>query len=208
MHSRQSNRLFAVLLILFIASSRSELCFYPDGRTTSPDIPCNQSAVDAGGHTPCCNNYNMCLDNGLCMGNGIVSRGSCTDPNWGDACPQWCKNESKWSLVWRAGWYFDSIDRSIWRNALHALRCRRFHVRVQCERISVSRCKSSVLRTERKRHHPARRPSGTIRSSWSLSSNIGRAYHDSLSSEGLLGQDEGHGNSHINSHERRRLYRS
>ena len=65
----------------------STLCYYPDGITESPDVPCNQSAVDAGGHTSCSGADALCLDNGLCFGYGIVSRGSCTDTSWGEECP-------------------------------------------------------------------------------------------------------------------------
>lgn len=39
------------------AFSAAAQCFFPDGFTTTPDVPCNQSAIDAGGHSPCCNEY-------------------------------------------------------------------------------------------------------------------------------------------------------
>ena len=101
--SIMSLRLIAVTSAAFLSfGTRSVFavnfqCYFPDGTTTTPDIPCNQSAIDAGGHSPCCNELNMCLDNGLCFGGGVVSRGSCTDSSWGEDCPQYCK-----SSMWRS----------------------------------------------------------------------------------------------------------
>lgn len=86
--------IIAVQLITFV---RAQVCYFPNGLTSSTGVPCNQSAIDTGSHTPCCNAESMCLDNGLCFGNSTVSRGSCTDPTWGSDCPQWCKDERMYS---------------------------------------------------------------------------------------------------------------
>lgn len=70
-------------------------CWYPDGSTPAPDTPCNQTAVDNGQTSACCGADAMCMDNGLCFGKGIVSRGSCTDKNWGEPCTQYCQDIGK-----------------------------------------------------------------------------------------------------------------
>ncbi|KAK5112849.1 hypothetical protein LTR85_011076 [Meristemomyces frigidus] len=65
-------------------------CYYPDGETLSTDIPCNTSASVSS----CCSSDAWCLDNGLCFGAGVTSRGSCTDKDWGDGCAQYCQSDN------------------------------------------------------------------------------------------------------------------
>lgn len=65
-------------LTIFFSSIYAQ-CYYPDGVTLAPDQPCNSS----GSVSTCCGSSAQCLDNGLCFGRGAVSRGSCTDKNWG-----------------------------------------------------------------------------------------------------------------------------
>lgn len=67
----------------------STICYFPDGETVAPvDYPCNASASVS----PCCGPDSWCLDNGLCYHSGIISRGSCTDQNWGVGCAQYCSS--------------------------------------------------------------------------------------------------------------------
>nr|POE72356.1 hypothetical protein CFP56_12229 [Quercus suber] len=71
-------------------------CYYPDGITVSTDEVCNSTATASS----CCPSSSFCLDNGLCFGEGVVSRGSCSDPTWAsDTCAGYCKNEEKSSAV-------------------------------------------------------------------------------------------------------------
>lgn len=76
--------------VLFLAASATaQSCFFPDG-SASKHTPCSTA-----GHSSCCSADSFCLDNGLCYGGGIVSRGSCTDKTWGsDACAGSCRTES------------------------------------------------------------------------------------------------------------------
>lgn len=68
-------------------AQEQQICYFPDGETPSPeDVPCNSTATASA----CCNKSNMCMDNGLCLFNGVMSRGSCTDKNWGPDCPDFC----------------------------------------------------------------------------------------------------------------------
>ena len=67
-----------------------QACWYPDGSTQAPDVPCNNN----GTVSACCNNEAFCLENGLCLRDGTVSRGSCTDKNWGPECPEYCSDGS------------------------------------------------------------------------------------------------------------------
>lgn len=76
-------------------------CFNTVGRETTWDgnvhVPCNMTAVEAGGHSTCCAIGDLCLTNGLCMHKGDVDkknwywRTGCTDKSWEDpACPKYC----------------------------------------------------------------------------------------------------------------------
>lgn len=78
--------LFTLSLAIRHVHSQQPQCWYPDGKTLANDTPCNVSANVSS----CCLPSLLCLDNGLCFGHGVVSRGSCTDKSWGPECPQYC----------------------------------------------------------------------------------------------------------------------
>ena len=66
-----------------------------DGKT---HVPCNMTAVDAGGHSTCCAIGEYCLTNGMCKNpkdpenSNWYSRKACTDKTWQDpACPRYCE---------------------------------------------------------------------------------------------------------------------
>lgn len=83
-------RLILVVVVLLFAKALCQQCWYPDGMTQSQDKPCNASAAASS----CCNEDDMCLDNGLCLHFGIISRGSCTDKTWtSDSCPRYCTDQ-------------------------------------------------------------------------------------------------------------------
>ncbi|KAJ8117419.1 hypothetical protein OPT61_g1371 [Boeremia exigua] len=76
-------------------------CYNTVGRNGTWDgevhVPCNMTAVEAGGHSTCCRIGDLCLTNGLCMHKEDVDkknwywRTGCTDESWEDpACPKWC----------------------------------------------------------------------------------------------------------------------
>ena len=70
-----------------IACSTAQQCYFPNG-AESNHTPCTSN----GSPTACCAASAFCLANGLCFGDGIVTRGSCTDKAWdGNNCPQYCK---------------------------------------------------------------------------------------------------------------------
>ncbi|KAL1645547.1 hypothetical protein SLS58_003858 [Diplodia intermedia] len=62
-------------------------CYYPD-QSTSDDTPCDSTAE----YSACCGSGATCMANGLCLSDGLFSRGSCTDQTWkSDACAQQCQ---------------------------------------------------------------------------------------------------------------------
>ncbi|OMP89283.1 hypothetical protein BK809_0006004 [Diplodia seriata] len=62
-------------------------CYYPD-KSTSDDTPCDSTAE----YSACCGSGATCMANGLCLADGLFSRGSCTDQTWkSDACAQQCQ---------------------------------------------------------------------------------------------------------------------
>lgn len=76
-------------------------CYNTVGRETNWDgeahVPCNMTAVEAGGHSTCCQIGDLCLTNGMCMHKEDVDkrnwywRTGCTDKSWEDpACPKYC----------------------------------------------------------------------------------------------------------------------
>lgn len=80
----------AILLIAFAIADQQ--CYYPDG-TPSDDTPCGGE-----GASSCCGEGSFCMDNGLCFGGGLVSRGSCTDKSWESAeCTGFCKTGKRCS---------------------------------------------------------------------------------------------------------------
>lgn len=66
-----------------------------DGKT---HVPCNMTAVEAGGHSTCCPIGDLCLTNGMCLNKADSNkknwywRTACTDKDWKDpACPRFCE---------------------------------------------------------------------------------------------------------------------
>ncbi|KXT11997.1 hypothetical protein AC579_4636 [Pseudocercospora musae] len=83
-----------LVAILTVSRVHAQQCFYPDG-TLSSDTPCI-----TGSDSSCCAASSFCMDNGLCFGSGIVSRGSCTDKTWqSGACASYCTTKSPGSSI-------------------------------------------------------------------------------------------------------------
>ncbi|KAF7166273.1 hypothetical protein CNMCM5623_000030 [Aspergillus felis] len=89
------------LLFTFIIPlvSATATCYWPDGSIAKTNTPCS-----AGPNASCCDSNNICLSNNLCLDvlvqPYVLSRGGCTDPNWGsDGCPSVCRNVSTSSAV-------------------------------------------------------------------------------------------------------------
>jgi hypothetical protein len=82
---------------LMLQAVSAQVCYYPDGLTTSDDVACSNNPAGSS----CCPTGSFCMDNGLCFGGGIVSRSSCTDQTWASAeCAQYCtEGKLKWSDV-------------------------------------------------------------------------------------------------------------
>jgi hypothetical protein len=79
-------RLFLLSLHFFTVFSST--CYYPDKSIASNDLPCTNSTVSA-----CCASDSYCLDNGLCITDMVLNRGSCTDQTWKSAeCAQYCQD--------------------------------------------------------------------------------------------------------------------
>ncbi len=81
--------LFFYLLHIFFAQAVGR-CYYPNGRESQNDFPCDPKAE----HSACCGSGlgNACLNNRLCRGpDGNIIRGSCTDQKWGTGeCALYC----------------------------------------------------------------------------------------------------------------------
>lgn len=87
--------LFAASVYVLLATAQST-CWYPDGETKSEtDVPCDPNADVS----PCCGSQSYCMDNGLCFDSGSISRGSCTDPSWGDGCTPYCIHSESCFIV-------------------------------------------------------------------------------------------------------------
>ncbi|KAF2772877.1 hypothetical protein EJ03DRAFT_324432 [Teratosphaeria nubilosa] len=79
-----------VLAAIFLRFARSQTCYYPDGET----IASNHTACNSSGTSACCSSNAFCLENGFCFGDGVVSRGSCTDKSWSStACASACLSQ-------------------------------------------------------------------------------------------------------------------
>lgn len=74
-------------------------CYFPDGSvipSSSTVTPCDESAD----FSACCPSTAVCVSNGYCFQqatapgtyNNRFARWGCTDPDWGNACPQYCKD--------------------------------------------------------------------------------------------------------------------
>ncbi|PLB51491.1 hypothetical protein P170DRAFT_80390 [Aspergillus steynii IBT 23096] len=74
---------------LFVSQgmAANRTCYFPNG-DESNDVPCTSEM-----NTSCCSEDAICLDNGYCfhLNGSNLSRDSCTDPDWGDDCPQLCE---------------------------------------------------------------------------------------------------------------------
>ncbi|KAK3723621.1 hypothetical protein LTR37_001502 [Vermiconidia calcicola] len=83
--------LYILCALAIPAITAAQRCYYPDGETIAVDKPCDTSAA----FSACCNEGAFCLENGLCYGDGVISRGSCTDQSWSDAaCASHCTEVS------------------------------------------------------------------------------------------------------------------
>lgn len=81
--------LFLALLAGLTSASSGPTCYMPDKKTTAVvDIPCTNATYSA-----CCPPDSYCLQNGLCLTNLTLSRGSCTDQTWtSPICAQYCQD--------------------------------------------------------------------------------------------------------------------
>ncbi|PYH47028.1 uncharacterized protein BP01DRAFT_390173 [Aspergillus saccharolyticus JOP 1030-1] len=69
-------------------------CYYPSGEDAgSSNVPCSSDE-----YTSCCGQNDLCLSNGLCLSVShqpyVLSRGACTDPQWGSNCSQYCQDNN------------------------------------------------------------------------------------------------------------------
>lgn len=97
-------RITLSLFFFFFFANVQSTCYFPNGRESPTDTPCNSS----GGHSTCCGRGYACLSNGLCAVSEYLmdkdfswdtvwySRGTCTDSLWNDpACPKFCITTSE-----------------------------------------------------------------------------------------------------------------
>ncbi|PKX91361.1 uncharacterized protein P174DRAFT_392559 [Aspergillus novofumigatus IBT 16806] len=74
-------------------ASPTRQCYFPNGNPSS-DVPCSSDEA-----TGCCTSGDICMSNGLCLNVAhqpyVAGRGSCTDKEWGDGCPQYCKDMNR-----------------------------------------------------------------------------------------------------------------
>ncbi|KAL4786419.1 hypothetical protein BJX76DRAFT_355147 [Aspergillus varians] len=71
----------------------TRICFFPSGTVAPGNVACSSDQ-----YTSCCGTNDLCLSNGLCLSVShqpfVLSRGACTDPEWGSGCPQYCRNNN------------------------------------------------------------------------------------------------------------------
>lgn len=67
-----------------------KLCYWPDESIAAVDTPCNASAPVSS----CCRSDSFCLDNGLCLPENAIVRGSCTERSWSIECFTYCYDET------------------------------------------------------------------------------------------------------------------
>lgn len=78
---------FLITALSLVGRATSQSCWFPDGVTQAQsDVACDSNAETSA----CCGPNSFCLSNGLCYIDGAVSRGSCTDKNWGPGCSEFC----------------------------------------------------------------------------------------------------------------------
>ncbi|KAL4918440.1 hypothetical protein BDW62DRAFT_181421 [Aspergillus aurantiobrunneus] len=79
-----------ILLVPLLSSTASaadnRTCYMVDEQTVAVDhVPCTTKET-----THCCNKNDICMSNGLCWaqstGDMVLTRGSCSNVNWGDDC--------------------------------------------------------------------------------------------------------------------------
>ena len=78
-----------LVLCLTLGYATAQTCYFPNGSEAPDDVPCSDDQ-----HTNCCGKAGICLSNGFCL-NALsqpytISRGTCTDQNWGSNCTQRC----------------------------------------------------------------------------------------------------------------------
>ncbi|PYI24417.1 hypothetical protein BO99DRAFT_298675, partial [Aspergillus violaceofuscus CBS 115571] len=71
----------------------TRVCYYPSGAIADDNVPCSSDE-----YTSCCGSTDLCLSNGLCLSVThqpyVLSRGACTDPQWGTGCSQYCQDNN------------------------------------------------------------------------------------------------------------------
>ena len=91
----------ALISTLVLRVTADVTCFAPDGVTIADNetyVPCNKLGITQQGvHSSCCrldgapDDRDLCASTGLCINNGVVSRGYCTDQTWkSPACVNVC----------------------------------------------------------------------------------------------------------------------
>lgn len=91
----------ALISTLVLRVTAQVTCFAPDGVTIADNetyVPCNKLGITQQGvHSSCCrldgapDDRDLCASTGLCINNGVVSRGYCTDQTWkSPACVNVC----------------------------------------------------------------------------------------------------------------------
>ena len=75
-------------------TTAAEICYFPDKSVANTYSACNSTAASTpDGGSACClaQNNAYCTDSGLCLTDGILSRGACTDPTFAaPGCPKIC----------------------------------------------------------------------------------------------------------------------
>jgi hypothetical protein len=89
----------SIIILLYLASTSSATCYFPNGQIRSDYIQCP-------GALSCCLKGESCLSNGLCFGAnlGVVYRGLCADESWPIAlCPRACYEGKlpRYSPAWK-----------------------------------------------------------------------------------------------------------
>lgn len=96
---------FAAFLAPRAITAQEVSCWAPDGETLADNttyVPCNKLGIQQEGvYSTCCNldgrpgERDLCTTTGLCLNNGVLHRGYCTDKTWDSpACVNVCTDDN------------------------------------------------------------------------------------------------------------------
>ena len=85
--------LWLVQMHAVVLAINDTVCYQPSGMADDKTLPCNFTAIQLGGASPCCSGHDICFGDGVCYQDwsGVMYRAGCTDPTFvAPECPKIC----------------------------------------------------------------------------------------------------------------------